>query len=144
MICMAQQLLFWEVDLPSAAGLKQELVRWKRFWNEGRREDKLNACFMHMQMKTLNIRQLANFNWILHGYTYWNMSGRKVFFSFETDKNTLTFNDAEESLTGLTMMSVHHAECLSLPAKRKLDLGVSILLFCLMTQKIRCFKYKCA
>ena len=37
---LAKQLLFWEVDLPSAACLKQELVHWKLFWNEGRREDK--------------------------------------------------------------------------------------------------------
>ena len=26
--------------MPSAACLKQKLVRWKLFWNEGRREDK--------------------------------------------------------------------------------------------------------
>ena len=37
---LAKQLLFWEVDMPSAACLKQELVGWKLFWNEGRREDK--------------------------------------------------------------------------------------------------------
>ena len=37
---LAKQLLFWEVDMPSAACLKQKLVRWKLFWNEGRREDK--------------------------------------------------------------------------------------------------------
>ena len=33
-------VLFWEVDMPSAACLKQKLVRLKLFWNEGRREDK--------------------------------------------------------------------------------------------------------
>ena len=37
---LAKQLLFWEVDMPSTACLKQELVGWKLFWNEGRREDK--------------------------------------------------------------------------------------------------------
>ena len=69
----------------------ETLLEWRQTW----RQTKL-MLFMHMQMKTLifpNIRQLANFNLILRGYTYWNMSGRKVFFSFETDKNTLTFND---------------------------------------------------
>ena len=37
---LAKQLLFLEVDMPSGACLKQKLVRWKLFWNEGRREDK--------------------------------------------------------------------------------------------------------
>ena len=37
---LAKQLLFWAVDLPSAAGLKQELVQWKPLWNDSRHETK--------------------------------------------------------------------------------------------------------
>ena len=98
---LAKQLLFWEVDMPSAACLKQKLVHWKLFWNEGRREDKpedlMDALPYADEDIFPNIR-----NWMYN--TDWNLSGRKVFFS-----STMT----EERLTGLTMMSIHHAECLS-------------------------------
>ena len=43
-----------------------------------------------MQMKTFS-NSPTNFNWMYD--TDWNLSGRKVFFSFESNKNTLTFNN---------------------------------------------------
>ena len=45
----------------------------------------------HMQMKTFFQHSSINFNWMYD--TDRNLSGRKVVFSFETNRNTLTFNN---------------------------------------------------
>ena len=76
----------------SAACLKKELVRWKLFWNEGRREDKpedlMDALPYTDEDIFPNIRQL-----ILIGCTtpIGICQAERSFFSFETNKNTLTF-----------------------------------------------------
>ena len=112
---LAKQLLFWEVDLPSAAGLKQELVRWKLFWNEGRREDKpedlMDALPCADDDIFPNISQL-----ILIGCMtpIGACQAERSFSVLRRAKTPLGSTMTEERLTGLTMMSVHHAECLSL------------------------------
>ena len=78
--------------------------------------------------------------------TDWNLSGRKVFFSFETNKITLTFNNDRRKVDRsnhdvyppcrvfvvLITVSVHRFV--------QENLGVCFAnLFCLMSQKIRLF-----
>ena len=66
------------------------------------------------------------------------MSGTKVFFSFEKNKNTLIgLIMTEEMLTGLTMISVHcQTETVTRLCKKNLGVCFAIL-FHLMSQKIR-------
>ena len=45
----------------------------------------------HMQMKTLFQNSPTNCNWMYD--IDWNLSGRQVYFSFETNKITLTFKN---------------------------------------------------
>ena len=56
--------------MPSAACLKQKLVRWKLFWNEGRREDKpedLVAALPYADEDIFpNIRQLILIDDVRH------------------------------------------------------------------------------
>ena len=66
----------------------------------------------HMQMKTFsNIRQL-----ILIGCTtpIGTCQAERLFSVLRRIKTHLRSTMTEERLTGLTMMSIHHAECLSL------------------------------
>ena len=44
--------------MPNAACLKQKLVRWKLFWNEGRREDKPEDLMDALPYADEDIRQL--------------------------------------------------------------------------------------
>ena len=56
--------------MPSAACLKQKLVRWKLFWNEGRRKDKpedLMAALPYEDEDIFpNIRQLILIDDVRH------------------------------------------------------------------------------
>ena len=88
--------------------------------------------------------------------TDWNLSGRKVFFSFETNKITLTFNNDRRKLDRsnhdvyppcrVFVVLIINSFRLSLQTETVVprfvqeNLGVCFAnLFCLMSQKIRLF-----
>ena len=101
--------------MPSAACLKQKLVRWKLFWNEGRREDKpedlMDALPYADEDIFPKIRQLILIDDVRHRLEL--VQAERSFSVLRRIKSHLRSTMTEERLTGQTMMSIHHAECLS-------------------------------